>query len=75
MITKDFVMNKIVNTKTELNETVTEVLNRQFIKITLDATLGHVSRILEVERFVAVVQSPIECNLNQYGFQLIFKTM
>lgn len=63
MVTKDFMMQKIVNSKTELTDTVSHVLTKQHRKVSLDDTLGHIARILEIEKFVVIVQNPMTCKL------------
>lgn len=61
MVTMGNLMNRIVNMKAKPTDKVTQVLYSQFRKISLDTSLGRVSRILEKDPFVLVVHSQRQC--------------
>lgn len=65
-------MNRIVNAKAKPTDNVSQVLYSQFRKITLDTSLGRVSRILEKDPFVLVVHSQRQCNVTLLFFHLFF---
>lgn len=50
-------MNRIVNKKAEPSDKVEKVLFRQFKKISLDTTLGRLSRIFEKDSFALVTHN------------------
>ncbi|XP_026470149.1 cystathionine beta-synthase [Ctenocephalides felis] len=57
MVTMGNLMNRIVGLKNKPQDPVEKALYKQFRKITLDTTLGRVSRILEKEPFLVVVHN------------------
>ncbi|GLV46443.1 Cystathionine beta-synthase [Carabus blaptoides fortunei] len=57
MVTMGNLMNRIVNKKAEPSDAVEKVLFRQFKKISLDTTLGKLSRIFETDSFALVTHN------------------
>lgn len=57
MVTMGNLMNRIVNKKAEPSDKVEKVLFRQFKKISLDTTLGKLSRIFEKDSFALVTHN------------------
>lgn len=55
MATVTFLMNKILDLSLDCSDIIEKSLFKKFIKITPDATVGRLSRILEKEPFVVVV--------------------
>ncbi|XP_037084572.1 cystathionine beta-synthase-like protein [Pollicipes pollicipes] len=55
MVTLGSLMSKLVNRKVEPSTPVGEVLYGQFRKVSLDGTLGSLSRILEKDHFALIV--------------------
>jgi cystathionine beta-synthase len=56
MVTLGNLITQMVNSKVLPTDPVEKALYRQFRKIKLSATLGQLSRILERDEFVVVVQ-------------------
>lgn len=56
MATMTNLMTMLVNSKVQPNDPISKAIARQFRKVTPDSTLGLVSRILEKDSFVLVVQ-------------------
>lgn len=57
MVTMGNLMNRIVNKKAASSDPVEKVLFRQFKKISLDTTLGRLSRIFEKDSFALIVHN------------------
>jgi hypothetical protein len=57
MVTLGNLISQMVNSKVLPTDPVEKALCRQFRKIKLNATLGQLSRILEKDKFVVVVES------------------
>lgn len=52
---------KVVSQNFQLDQPVEKALYKQFHKVTSDTDLGFVSRILETDEFIAVVDSQFHC--------------
>lgn len=61
MVTTGILMNKLVSGKVKARDPVDNVLYRQFCKIKLDTSLGHVSKVLEKDHFVLIVHTQRRC--------------
>lgn len=55
MATITNIMNMMVKGKVQANDPVENAMVKQFRSVTIDATLGLVSRILELEPFVVIL--------------------
>lgn len=61
MVTMANLMFHMVNGKVQASDPVSKVLYRQFRKIALETSLSKVSKILETDHFVIVVQTQKQC--------------
>jgi cystathionine beta-synthase len=66
MATVNNIMCKILDRSVELNDPISKALFKKFIKIKMDTSLGKLSRILEKEPYVVVVQNREICELFYY---------
>lgn len=66
MATINNIMSKILDRSLELDDPISKALFKKFIKIKMDTTMGRLSRILEKEPYVVVVQKREICKLLNY---------
>jgi cystathionine beta-synthase len=70
MATINNILCKILDRSLDFNDPISKGLFKKFIKIKMDTTLGRLSRILEKEQYVVVVQKREICKFFEKSFKI-----
>lgn len=59
MITRAHILNRLMNDNIPLTATIDQFIYKQFRKVKSNVTLGRISRILEREPFVVIIDTDV----------------
>lgn len=64
MATINYLVNRMLNFGLKSTDTIDKAVFKKFTKVTLDTTIGRLSRILEKDPYVLVIQKQKECKFD-----------